>query len=213
MTIAASPLERETTEPEPTPRDRLDAHVSGRDAVGDDPRASGAAEGGIDIAERVRAFADGEYRQVVATVALWSGSTDDAADAVADALGRAWERLDEGRPIDNLAAFVTTVAMNRVRSTHRRTALFRRKRHLLAVVDTAESANAVARRVDLARTVRALPRRQQEVIALRYGADLSIDAIADRLGVAPGTVKATLHQARSALADRLAAAAEGATDD
>lgn len=81
------------------------------------PAAPRAAE---EISDRIRAFADDEYRQVVATVALWSGSTGDAADAVADALGRAWEHLAKGRPIDNLAAFVTTVAKNRVRSAQRR---------------------------------------------------------------------------------------------
>lgn len=181
MTIAARPLEDEPSE------------VAA-------PAASRAAE---EIAEQIRVFAADEYRQVVATVALWSGSTGDAADAVADALARAWERLDKGRSIDNLAAFVTTVAMNRVRSAQRRRALFRRKRHLLGVVDTHEPADAATRRVDVARAVRGLSRRQQEVVALRYGADLSIDAIADRLGIAPGTVKATLHQARAALSDRL----------
>ena len=136
-------------------------------------------------------------------MALWSGSTDDAADAVADALAKAWEQLAKGRRIDNLAAFVTTTAMNQVRSARRRQALFRRKRHLLGVVDTHEPPEATSRRIDVARAVRGLSRRQQEVVALRYGADLSIDAIADRLGIASGTVKATLHQARAALADRL----------
>ena len=50
-------------------------------------------------------FLRGPYPKVVATVALWSGSIDDAADAVADALGRAWEKIDHGQSVDNLAAF------------------------------------------------------------------------------------------------------------
>ena len=41
------------------------------------------------------------------------------------------------------------------------------------------------------------------MIALHYGSDLSIAETAAYLGVADGTVKATLHQARAALAGRL----------
>ncbi len=183
MTITAAPLEDEESTPTPTPRtDTL------------------AAEG---VVARIQRFAETDYRRVVAGVALWSGSTDDAADAVADALGRAWEKLDNGDSIDNLAAFVTTCAMNLLRSMHRRRALFRRKRHLLVVTDRSESIDATARRVDVAAALHHLSHRQRQVVALRYGADLGMAEIAARLGVAEGTVKATLHQARSALADRL----------
>ncbi|HET8929827.1 MAG TPA: sigma-70 family RNA polymerase sigma factor [Acidimicrobiales bacterium] len=199
MTIAATPLEHSPTEPTSSSPVGTDSTNAGSEAA--------------DITEQVRAFADGEYRQVVATVAMWSNSIDDAADAVADALGRAWEKCDRGESIDNLAAFVTTTAMNQVRSAHRRAELFRRKRHLLAVVDTWESTESAVRRLDTARAMRGLTRRQQEVVALRYGVDLSIGEIADRLGVAPGTIKATLHQARSLLADRLDAPTKGEGDD
>lgn len=164
-------------------------------------------------AAQVRRFADGEYRQVVATVALWSGSVDEAADAVADALGRAWEKLDVGEPIDNLAAFVTTTAMNRMRARFRRRALLRRKRHLVAVIDSVEiDDGTVERRLDVARAMNTLSTRQREIVALRYGADLSIDQIAKRLGIAPGTVKATLHHARSLLARELGDDEKGLSD-
>ena len=54
------------------------------------------------------------------------------------------------------------------------------------------------------RAVRALPRRQSQVIALRYVADASVAEIAQTLGLAEGTVKAQLHRGRQALAVRLA---------
>jgi RNA polymerase sigma factor (sigma-70 family) len=59
------------------------------------------------------------------------------------------------------------------------------------------------------RAVRALPRRQAQVIALRYVADAPVAEIAHTLGLAEGTVKAQLHRARQALAARL----EGAWED
>ncbi|MBS1848394.1 MAG: sigma-70 region 4 domain-containing protein [Actinobacteria bacterium] len=52
--------------------------------------------------------------------------------------------------------------------------------------------------------------RQRQIVALRYGADLTVDEVAQRLHVAPGTVKATLHRARKALADQLTSRDEGA---
>jgi RNA polymerase sigma-70 factor (ECF subfamily) len=51
--------------------------------------------------------------------------------------------------------------------------------------------------------VAALPERQRLALFLRYYADLEYGAIADVMGVAPGTVAATLNAARTALRERL----------
>jgi DNA-directed RNA polymerase specialized sigma24 family protein len=50
----------------------------------------------------------------------------------------------------------------------------------------------------------ALPRRQRQVVFLRYFADLSHAKVAELLGISQGTVSALLHQARTTLAQRLA---------
>ena len=57
--------------------------------------------------------------------------------------------------------------------------------------------------------VAGLPERQRTVLFLRYYADLEYDAIAEALGVAPGTVAATLSQARSSLRRKLEEAGDG----
>ena len=57
--------------------------------------------------------------------------------------------------------------------------------------------------------VAALPDRQRTVLFLRYYADLEYDAIAEALGVAPGTVAATLNQARASLRRTLEEAGDG----
>lgn len=56
---------------------------------------------------------------------------------------------------------------------------------------------------DLRALVAALPERQRLALFLRYYADLDYRSIADALGVRPGTVAATLNQARAALRDSL----------
>ncbi len=54
-----------------------------------------------------------------------------------------------------------------------------------------------------------LPPRQRAATVLRYFEDLSVAEIANRMGVAEGTIKALLHQARQRLQIEL----EEATDD
>src|SRR5207244_9120580 len=56
---------------------------------------------------------------------------------------------------------------------------------------------------ELRAAVAALPERQRLVLFLRHYADLSYDGIAEVLGVARGTVSATLHSAHAALRDVL----------
>jgi RNA polymerase sigma-70 factor, ECF subfamily len=51
--------------------------------------------------------------------------------------------------------------------------------------------------------VRALPRRQAQVVALHYLEDRPVAEIADALGIASGTVKKHLHDGRRELARRL----------
>ncbi len=153
----------------------------------------------------IRTFVDGEYRQVVATVALVCGSVATAEDAVQEALARAWERLNRGEPIDRLAAWVTTVSLNLARSTMRRWRCERRARDKLGALrpvapdGPAAGGEAYAVREALA----ALPRRQREVTALRYYLGLDVREIAAELGIAEGTVKAMLFRARQALAAAL----------
>ena len=54
--------------------------------------------------------------------------------------------------------------------------------------------------------VERLPRRQREVVVLRYVADLDLASIAELLGIDVGTVKSSLSRGRRAVARALAAA-------
>lgn len=61
------------------------------------------------------------------------------------------------------------------------------------------ASEATADRLDVVRALRALPRRQREVVILRFLADLSEQQVADRLGCSVGTVKQHTHRALAAL--------------
>jgi RNA polymerase sigma factor (sigma-70 family) len=75
------------------------------------------------------------------------------------------------------------------------------------VADPAD--DEVADRDRVARALDRLPRRQREVVVLRYYADLPEAEIAALLAVTAGTVKSQLFKARARLADELGAAPEG----
>ena len=65
-----------------------------------------------------------------------------------------------------------------------------------AEVDPAEAA---VTRIALAQALRRLPRRQRDVVVLRYLADLSEADVAASLGVSAGSVKQHAHRAVDAL--------------
>jgi RNA polymerase sigma-70 factor (ECF subfamily) len=161
--------------------------------------------------DRIQAFVDGEYRQVVATVALVCGSVATAEDSVQEALARAWEQTTRGKDIDRLAAWVTTVALNLARSQMRRWRCELRARTKLGALrpELPDVTGATGEAYAVRQALLALPRRQREVTALRYYLGLDVRAIAAQLGIAEGTVKAMLFRARRALAEAL----DDGTDD
>lgn len=151
---------------------------------------------------RLQAFVEDEYRQVVATVEFVCGSLATAEDAVQEAMARAWERESRGEAIYRLPAWITTVALNLARSQMRRWRSERKARTRLEPLhrDLPDAPSASGDAHAVREALRALPRRQREVTALRYYLGLDVAAIAEWLGIGEGTVKAQLFRARQALA-------------
>ena len=150
-----------------------------------------------------REFLAKDYGRLVAAVALVSGSRPAAEDAVQEALVRAWERTTKGEAIDSLGAWVATVALNVSRSGVRRKMAERRARQRLGVSPVATRERSDGDVIDVERAVAELPRRQREVVVLRYLLDLNTAETASTLRINEGTVKSELSRARAALAQRL----------
>jgi RNA polymerase sigma-70 factor (ECF subfamily) len=149
----------------------------------------------------IREFLYTSYPRLVAAVALTSGSRPAAEDAVQEALLRAWERSEKGEEIDSLEGWVTTAALNLVRSGLRRIRSERRARNRLAGSTIGDP--PTADRIDVDRALVALPRRQREVAVLRYYLQMSTREVASALELDEGTVKSTLFRARAALSEAL----------
>jgi RNA polymerase sigma factor (sigma-70 family) len=71
------------------------------------------------------------------------------------------------------------------------------------VVPLGSTEPLVAERIDLQRALVLLPRRQREVVVLRYCADLSETDVAVFLRCSPGTVKTHAHRGLAALREAL----------
>ncbi len=170
-------------------------------------RRRGVGPDGVIEAE-IALFVATEYRRVVGAIAVVCGSRAVAEDVVQEALARAWERSARGMTIDSLPAWVTAVALNLARSGLRRRRVEARVHRVEGAHRAAElDSDAIEDRLDLALAVRALPRRQREVVVLRHHLGMDVRSIARALDVSEGTVKTGLHRAHHALAARLESSA------
>jgi len=135
------------------------------------------------------------------------GDRSDAEDVAQEALARAalrWSRLHE-RP----EGWVSRVAANQAIDRYRRR---RRQPHIpagpLGVVDA-----RLGERGDLVAALRKLPRRQREVVVLRYLADFSEADVALALGCSVGAVKSQASRGLSSLRRHLGAPTDTDGDD
>jgi len=150
----------------------------------------------------IRAFLRDDYPRLVNAVAFVTGDLEAAEDAVQEAMVRAWIRSERAGSIDSLPSWVAAVALNLSRSRWRHLLSERRAaRRAGSAPSEIESGNAES--VDIDRALAQLPRRQREVIVLRYFLQMSTRETAEALNVSEGTVKNSLSKARTALALKL----------
>jgi RNA polymerase sigma-70 factor (sigma-E family) len=128
------------------------------------------------------------------------GEREDAVDVAQEALARAsvrWSSLVRGGdPTPWVVRVAANLAVDRWR---------RRRVAARAPVDGPPS-TSLPERVDLQRALSALPKRQREVVLLRYVADLPEADVARALGCSVGTVKT--HASRGLAALRVALTVE-----
>lgn len=134
-------------------------------------------------------------------VAASVGNMTLAEDLVAEAFARAWLSWHKVSRHPAPRAWVVRAALNTGTSWWRR----RSRETPMADHDLGASEDeggAIDGAVLTA--LRRLPVRQREVIVLRVFLDLDVDTTASHLGVAPGTVRAHLSRAMTALSGQLA---------
>jgi RNA polymerase sigma-70 factor (ECF subfamily) len=145
------------------------------------------------------AFYQAERTRVVAVVASLTGDRAAAEDIVQEAFATALRKWPTVSQYDRPGDWVKRVAVNRAISRFRRRTT--EERALRRIAHERDPLSRDHRRDDpLWTAVRALPRRQAQVISLMFIDDLTIERTAATLGLSAGAVKSHLHRARTTLA-------------
>jgi RNA polymerase sigma-70 factor (ECF subfamily) len=175
--------------PEPTPVERARRSSS----AGDRPH-----DGVLGVVSDFDAFFAAQYRPVLGLAFVLSGSAVAAEDLTQDAFVAAYRRWGEVSALERPEAWVRRVVANRAVSRWRRVASearalarLRAAREPVLALDARDEATWAA--------VRALPRRQAQVIALVYLEDRALDDVSTILDVSVETVRTHLKRARRAL--------------
>lgn len=137
------------------------------------------------------------WPQLVRALAGQGVAVTEAEEAVAEACARALQRWSTVSGMASPDAWAYRVALNVARRRARRQAWEKRFSATLRIGSAAPPEGEHP----LWRYVAVLPQREREVVVLRYVCDLTQQAIADWLEIAPGTVAATLSHARRHLVE------------
>ncbi len=173
----------------------------------------------MDDADLIRRAQRGDVRAFQALVDRYALVTGRAAralsahppaaeDAVQDAWLDAWRALARFDPARPFRPWLLTLVANRCRMQGRHRRVIQVPLTAAASCPSGDNVEAAILQAagdpDLRAVLAALPVEQQQVLALRYYADLALDEMATVIGVPLGTVKSRLHRALRACRGRLA---------
>lgn len=161
---------------------------------------------GLAVADRVVAASfDDVYRSswlpMLRLATLLMGSRAEAEDVVQSAFVNLYRRWDTIADSVTLNAYIRATVVNGSRSAMRRRSITTRAQPWRSSdVDLVPESSEHG---DVFHALHQLPRRQREVLVLRYWSDLSEEDTAKTLAISRGTVKSTASRALSALQRRL----------
>lgn len=160
------------------------------------------------LAGDVRAFQElvCRYRcRLLNFVGRMIGDRERAEDLVQEAFIRLARNTGRIRDTDKAAAYLRSIVVNLSRD-HNRRGLVSLRHRPPAVLDepsAEETSFKQESRREVVTALRSLPHRQRECLALRYYLELSVDDIADALGVSANSVKTHLKRGLRGLAASL----------
>lgn len=136
---------------------------------------------------------------------LLTGDQARAQDLVQEALVRTWARP---RRLANAAAteaYVRRTVLNVYLDEHRRESVWRRRRHLAALPEATSpgAGAAIDETIAVQAALTGLSPRERACVVLRFYDDLTVPAVAARLGISSGAAKRYLSDAMGKLSDAL----------
>jgi RNA polymerase sigma factor (sigma-70 family) len=151
---------------------------------------------GVRDRDAAEVFRELSARQVVAAYRLALailGDQLEAEDAAQDAFTSAWRQRETLREPARFEAWFSRILVNVCRDRLRKRTRARHMVNEMAPEPVADPAKAALDRDALGRALAALDPDMRIVVVLRFWMDLTVDDIAERLGIPAGTVKSRLH--------------------
>jgi RNA polymerase sigma-70 factor, ECF subfamily len=159
------------------------------------------------------------YRRLYRIALGYVRNPDDALDVVQEAFVKAYQNATRWDGSAGAGPWLSRIAVNlsidRWRRNRRRQATFSPLAdgdHAPSLAgsapDPAGSVLGRERRERLDRALAVLPEKQRAVVVLRHYQDLSLEEIAETLGMRLGTVKSSLHRALARMRERMQGALE-----
>jgi RNA polymerase sigma-70 factor (sigma-E family) len=146
-----------------------------------------------------------EAARLVQMARWFVDDTTAAEDLVQEAFIRLTRHGHRIRDEERAAAYLRSIVINLARD-HNRRGLVSLRHRPPAEIDPRSVEDHVTRNEDVSEVVvalRGLPRRQRDCVVLRYYLDLSVDEIAETLGVSRNSVKTHLTRGLKNLSDDL----------
>jgi RNA polymerase sigma-70 factor (sigma-E family) len=142
------------------------------------------------------------HLELVRLALLMVGDLATAEDVVQDAFEQLHRRWRSLRKPSSALDYARSTVLNGCRSVLRRRLVARRHEARIAVPTPpgTDAAVALEQRTELIGAFRSLPRRQREVLALRYYLDMSVADVAATLRISEGAVRSTASRGLAALA-------------
>jgi RNA polymerase sigma-70 factor (sigma-E family) len=154
----------------------------------------------------IPALYESHWRYFVRLAVLLVDDVSSAEDVVQDAFLALHRKAESLRDPDAALGYLRTSVVNLARSVIRRRQVARKHLKVAEPEATAGADHDVLLRDEhraALDAVRALPRRQSEVLVLRYWAGLSEREIAEALGISAGSVKSAASRGMATLQQRL----------
>lgn len=168
--------------------------------------AAGTGQSVATAAQTVTELFREHHFELVHLAVVMVGDLATAEDVVQDVFERLNRRWHDLREPSRGLAYARSAVLNSCRSVHRKAAVARKYAPRLAPPrdeTDPDAASAIGDRGELAVALRLLPRRQREVLVLRYYADLSVADVAATLRITPSAVRACTSRGLAALARAL----------
>lgn len=148
--------------------------------------------------DKLASFYAAEYPRLAASLTLYCGDRELAAELAQEAMARAcrhWHRVEH---LDSPAGWVHRVAINLANSAFQRR-LVRQRARAVVRPELHEHGTDIGAAVAVRTAVSQLPQRQRMALVLRYFADLPVHEVAALMKCSPNTVKSLTHQAVATL--------------